>query len=109
MTTPRTVLERWRERCEAAVKTGAGLPDRGLFLFRNPDRRLGHGIVKAIAATATETTTDGAATTLNHLIAWTSDRDGDQARGLILARRWLDEERAFEVFRLNGTREGGAS
>jgi hypothetical protein len=100
-------LERWRARCARAHYGGEGLPDRGPFLFRNPDRRLLRGILKAVAVTATSTDPLEAIDRVHGLARMTSDALLE--RGLLLAAQWLDEERAFECFRQNGTREGGAS
>jgi hypothetical protein len=53
--------------------------------------------VKAVAITAEEIDPLAALDRLNTAIGWSADEE--LVLGLKLARDWLDEERAFEVFR----------
>jgi hypothetical protein len=81
------------------VETGAGLPLRGFWLWRRPDLRFVPGIVSAGIKTATETDPWSAALSL--AMAGIRTKDMDMLIGLVLASRWLDEERAAECLRQN--------
>jgi hypothetical protein len=91
------VLTRWRTRCQAAVETGAGLPLRGWWLWREPDWSFVQGITWAVVETSAAADPAVASATMATL-----DPSGQvMLAGLLLADRWLDEERAAECFRAN--------
>lgn len=89
-------LTRWRARCERAIRTGEGLPVRGLFR-RRPDDRAMRTIARILqdAAGATEPNK-----VLDVIRYWQTRALLNRARLYVgfceLAERWLREELAAE-------------